>query len=428
MSILAFILASSFIGTPLTSKIQHIIIIVQENRSFDSYFGTYPGANGIPKRHGHFTLCNPDPKTGGCDYSYHDTNDINYGGPHDTPNEIADIDGGKMDGFVTQAVQFSPLQQNVMGFHNGVEIPNYWTYAKNYVLQDEMFAPSTSYSGPQHLFMVSNWSAICSVLNQPNSCQDGYSLTGQQAGSFAWTDITYLLFKAHVSWKYYVFSGRSADVINPGEDGGMGGRYAQQNAVTGSEWNPMPFFSDVIADNQLGNIVDGTNFYTDAANGALPSVSWVIPTDRFSEHPPQSVHLGMRYVTGLVNAVMQSSDWSSSAIFILWDDWGGMFDHVQPTQIDWAGYGLRVPALVISPFAKTNVVDHQLLSFDAYNKLIEDTFLGSQRLDPTNDGRWDPRPDVRENYAGLGDLRNDFNLAQAPRRPLILPDSIIVRH
>ena len=424
----AFTMGSLFLGggRSSVSQLQHIIIIVQENRSFDSYFGTYPGADGIPKKNGKFTICDPDPKTHTCVYSYHDTADVNYGGPHDTPNEIADIDGGKMDGFIKQSYLFSPKWQDVMGFHDDREIPNYWSYARSYVLQDEMYAPSTSYSGPQHLFLVSGWSASCTIPNDPRSCSNGYNLFDNQTGSFAWTDITYLLHKAHVSWKYYVFTGSSPDVVNPGEDGGMTGRRVRQNYVTAGDWNPLPDFSTVVQDNQLSNVTNGDNYYTDAAQGTLPAVSWIVPTDLYSEHPPQSVRKGMQYVTGLIDAAMQSPDWNTTAILLVWDDWGGFFEHEVPTTIDWAGYGIRVPSLVISPWARHGYIDHQLLSFDAYNKLIEDLFLGGQRLDPNTDGRWDPRPDVRESYPGLGDLLNDFDFTQTPTRPIVLPDAIIV--
>jgi phospholipase C len=426
MSIFGLILSLLFGVHSAIPQLQHVIIIMQENRSFDEYFGTYPGANGIPTSGGHFTICDPDPKTGGCDYSFHDSTDKNLGGPHDTINEIADIDGGKFDGFVRQAYTQNQVPQNVMGYHDNTDIPNYWAYAQGYVLQDAMFAPSTSFTGPQHLFMVSGWSAKCSVLNQPTSCKNGYQKNGNVPGSFAWTDITYLLHKAGVSWKYYVFSGHSADVINPAEDGGPRARYVEQNAQTANLFSPLPDFTTVIQDNELGNIVDGPTFYTDATNGTLPSVSWVVATDVLSEHPPQSVHKGMQYVTGLVNAVMSSPNWSTTAIFIAWDDWGGFFDHVKPTKVDWAGYGIRVPSLVVSPWAKHNVVDHQQLSFDAYNRLIEDLFLGGQRLDPTTDGRFDPRPDVRENYPGLGNLLSDFSFSQSPQPRMILRDALIV--
>ena len=130
---------------------------------------------------------------------------------------------------------------------------------------------------------------------------------------------------------------------------------------------------------------------------------------------------GQTYVTGLINAIMQSPDWASTAIFLSWDDWGGFYDHVVPPAADNNGYGLRVPGLVISPYARRGYVDHQMLSFDAYDKFIEDDFLGGQRLNPRTDGRPDPRPDVRESLPLLGDLTSDFNFGQHPRTPVILP-------
>jgi phospholipase C len=126
-------------------------------------------------------------------------------------------------------------------------------------------------------------------------------------------------------------------------------------------------------------------------------------------------------VTRLINAVMRSPDWSSTAIFLAWDDWGGFYDHVDPPKVDGAGYGLRVPGIVISPYARRGYIDHQNLSFDAYAKFIEDDFLGGQRLDPATDGRPDPRPDVRESLPQAGDLRRDFDFSQQPRPPLVLP-------
>ena len=126
-------------------------------------------------------------------------------------------------------------------------------------------------------------------------------------------------------------------------------------------------------------------------------------------------------MTGLVSAIMRSPDWSSTAIFLTWDDWGGFYDHVVPTSVDQNGYGLRVPGIVISPYARHRFIDHQTLSFDAYLKFIEDDFLGGQRLDPATDGRPDSRPGVRETKPALGSLVKDFNFDQPPRPPLLLP-------
>ncbi len=156
---------------------------MQENRSFDSYFGTYPGADGIPMHHGVPTVCLPNPKTGTCTRPFHDPADMNGGGPHGAKAAAADINGGKMNGFLAQSVT-TPQRCNdphdpgctpgsaldVLGYHDAREIPNYWAYANQFVLQDHLFEPNSSWSLPQHLFMVSEWSAICSRAGDPQSC------------------------------------------------------------------------------------------------------------------------------------------------------------------------------------------------------------------------------------------------------------------
>src|ERR1700731_975169 len=196
-------------------KIKHVIVTMQENRTFDSYFGTFPGANGLPKN-----VCIPDPASGGCVKPYPDANALN---------------GGKMDGFVAQALKGKKgcSQTNnpacgggltdVMGFHDAREIPNYWYYAQQYVPQDRMFEPNASWSLPEHLFMISEWSARCTVTGDPKSCVNALQNPGtppdatKHAGKpvpppdYAWTDLTYLLHKNKVSWNYYVEGGTEPD-------------------------------------------------------------------------------------------------------------------------------------------------------------------------------------------------------------------------
>jgi phospholipase C len=319
---------------------------------------------------------------------------------------------------------------DVMGYHDAREIPNYWTYAQDFVLQDHMFEPNASWSLPQHLFMVSEWSAFCTNPLNPLSCSNALqnpTTDGGRNGAngpndgglhYGWTDITYLLHKAGISWGYYVFKGTEPDCEN---DQSMTCAPVQQGPQTPGIWNPLPSFTDVTQDGELGNVQSLTNFYAAAASGNLPAVSWIDPNGKVSEHPPGLVSAGQTYVTGLVNAIMRSPEWDSTAIFLSWDDWGGFYDHVQPPQLDQNGLGLRVPGIVISPYAPQGLIDHQTLSHDNYNKFIEDDFLAGQRLDPTTDGRPDPRPDVREASPLLGDLRADFDFFQAPRAPVILP-------
>ena len=439
-------------GSPMSDdadihKIKHVVIIMQENRSFDSYFGTYPGADGIPMKGGVPTVCVPDPKTAACVRPYHDDDDVDHGAPHGAAAASKDVAGGKMTGFIAVARSGKPCPgmdvdpecsggdpHEVMGYHDARELPNYWRYAHDFVLQDRMFEPNSSWSLPAHLYLLSEWSANCLVPHDPMSCHDALDRPGlpidfahvhdkalrKLAGKpdYAWTDLTYLLHKHDVTWGYYIKEGRAPDCDDPEEAQCVPSTLKPR---TPGIWNPLPFFDTVKNDKQLGNIQDLSAFLKQAKAGTLPSVSWICPNDQVSEHPPSKLSDGQAYVTGLVNAIMRSPDWDSTAIFLAWDDWGGFYDHVEPPKVDRNGYGLRVPALVISPYARRGYIDHQTLSFDAYVKFIEDDFLGGARIDPKTDGRPDPRPDVRENYPGLGDLESDFDFSQPPRPPELLP-------
>ena len=437
--------AQSTAGRTGIHKIQHVIIVMQENRSFDNYFGTYPGADGIPMKHGVPTVCVPSP-SGGCVRPFHDTGDVNGGGPHGLKNAIADMNGGKMNGFLAQRAaaahtckfpqdpQCAPgSARDVMGYHTAAEIPNYWAYAKNFVLTDHMYEPVKSWSLPDHLYMVSAWSAKCANAS-PMSCVNNIGgpdkgklvgqavdqelTTGTTTVDMAWTDVTWLLHAHRVSWGYYVQKGSQPDCAN---SSALACSPVQQRASTPGIWNPLPLFEDVRQDHQLGNIRSLSAYFAAAKAGTLPQVSWITPSQLDSEHPPASIHQGQAYVTAVINAAMKSPDWKSTAIFLSWDDWGGFYDGVRPPQVDQNGYGLRVPSIVISPYAKKGVIDHQTLSSDAFLKFIEDDFLGGARLNPKTDGRPDPRPDVRENAPQLGNLVNDFNFTQAPRPPMLLP-------
>jgi phospholipase C len=426
-----------------TGKIRHVVIIIQENRSFDHYFGTFPGADGIPMRKGKPRVCVPDPSTRRCVRPFPDHHDLNLGGPHSAGAFGRDLHGGRLDGFVREeraylatcprdivrACSFPDNPPDVMGYHDGSDIPNYWAYARNFVLQDHMFASSASWSLPNHLYLVSEWSARCRRRGAARSCRTdnvdppaSWHGGRQRPGTpgspdYAWTDLTFLLHKNHVSWAYYVDEGIQPDCPS----GAQSCAPVPQSATTPGFWNPLPFFDTVRIDGQLGNIRPLSAFYRSASRGTLPAVTWIVPSETVSEHPTQLVSLGQSFVTRLINTIMRGPAWPSTAIFLTWDDAGGFYDHVVPPRVDGSGYGFRVPGLVISAYARQGFVDHQTLSFDAYTKFIEDTFLHGQRLDPATDGSPDGRPGVRENAAGLGDLRVDFDFNRPPRQSFPLP-------
>jgi phospholipase C len=359
-----------------------------------------------------------------------------------------------------------------MGYHDAREIPNYWAYAQNFVLDDHMFEPDASWSLPVHLYTVSEWSARCMRAGDPSSCVNDNELGGFRqalisgaraqrqivpgAGgpsgllgrggrrarrfarrarrrrlgalrrrlgftngrpNYAWTDLTYLLHQHGVSWGYFINKGGQPDCT----DGDANCAGAPLSPGTPGIWNPLPSFATVQQDGQVRNVQDASRFTADARAGTLPAVSWVVPDQFHSDHPPADVAIGQGYVTHLINTVMNGPDWGSTAIFLVWDDWGGFYDHVAPPRVDQNGFGIRVPSLVISPYARRGLIDHQSLSFDSINKFIEDIFLGGQRLDPSNDGRPDPRPDVREQTPAVGDLMADFDFNQTPLPPVVLP-------
>ena len=364
---------------PGLEKIQHFVFIMQENRSFDHYFGTYPGGEGIPPG-----ICIPNHVGDACVAPYHDTNLVNQGGAHFWVNALACIDNGLMDGFIKGA-NYRP--GDVMGWHDQREIANYWNYASLYVLQDRLFESITSYSLPAHLYMLAAQSG-------------GYTGNGQPyPTSYTFPEITLLLGSGKIDWRYYVNRGQTPGVADGGSD-------MDSDETTYTYWNPLPAFPAVKNDTtQFSRLTNAAQFYTDAKNGTLPQVSWVIPNSELSEHPPASVATGSAYVTGLVNAVMGSPLWNTTAIFIAWDDWGGFYDHVVPPKVDQYGLGIRVPGLVISPYARQGYVDHKTYSFESWLKTIEERF----GVIPMTS---------RDNTAN--DMADAFDFTQQPRPPVML--------
>jgi phospholipase C len=302
-----------------------------------------------------------------------------------------------------------------MSYLNRSNIPDYWALADWGVLQDHMYESVDSYSLPSHMMLFSAWAATCKNDQNPMSCTSDAQVHG--TGPYPWTDISWILHAQGVSWAWYVGDGTNLTCPNfP---------CPPRNAKTATppNWNPAQNFLDLKQTGQQGSIQHTKDFLKSVKDNTLPQVSFVIPAANVSEHPGHSaVSPGQAYVKKLINTVGNNPDvWNNTAIFLSWDDWGGFYDHVNPPKVDVLGYGLRVPGLVIGPYARAGFIDSQTLSYDAYLKFIEDVFLGGQRLDPANDGRPDSRPNVRENNAHLGNLLNDFDFSQPPRKPPDLP-------
>jgi phospholipase C len=237
---------------------------------------------------------------------------------------------------------------------------------------------------------------------------------------------------APIDWRYYIADETRQDCpgytpfCNPVQQSYFG---------TIDAWNPLEFFTTVHTEGtpgpgtptpapgansgQLGNIQQVQYFATAVAGNSLPPVSWVVPPFVDSDHPPfthEDAELWLYYLITWL-ATGPAYQWNHTAVVVAWDDWGGFYDHLNPPTADSNGYGFRVPSLIISPWAKHCYVDTQPMSFDAYNKFVEDLFLNGQRIDPHTDGRADLRPDVRElglptptgTPAAVADLRNDFD-------------------
>ena len=461
--VLALTAVGPAVAAPSSTPIQHVIIIMQENRSFDSYFGTFPGADGIPN--GTCVPLSLSQPSAGCLAPFHDVHDSSIGGPHGQGAAQNDLDDGiktdKMDGFIdSQNNQIAAScakapkgylcvdegEQNrhdAVGYHTDMEIPNYWAYAKNFVLQDRLFEGVRAWSGPAHLDLASEWYATCSNPARLSTCVTGdvYNTSTSSAAKYPWANLFQLLDVNSVSWKVYLGEGNEPDC----DDNSLTCDPVVQLPSVPSDWNVAPNFSYVVAKGSAylkAHDQSNDHLLTDIANGTLPQVSWVIPSMDTSEHPGNSgVTAGEMYVTSMVNAVMQSPYWQNTAIFISWDDWGGFYDHVAPPNVDTnktafpiEGFGLRVPGLMISAWARRGHIDHQTLSFENYAILFENLFMNKARLDPAALGQPDARPDIRDEITAvsfpdgssqpIGDLMKEFDFSQKPLPPLVLTTHI----
>jgi phospholipase C len=205
---------------------------------------------------------------------------------------------------------------------------------------------------------------------------------------------------AKVSWKYY------APAVSGGD-------------VAGLVWSEFSAIRSVRYGPDWANVVSPeTTVLTDAAHGTLPAVAWVIPDYADSDHSAADSDEGPSWVAAVVNAIGEGPDWDSTAVFVVWDDWGGWYDHVPPPQLDWKGLGIRTPCIVISPYAKRGFVDHRQYEFASILKFVEQTY-GLPAIGPPAFGYTDTR---------AGSMLEDFNFAQHPRPFTSIPAKYPASH
>jgi phospholipase C len=367
-----------------TTPIRHFVVLLQENHTFDNYFGTYPGADGFPRG-----VCMPVNLANGprpCVRPFHIGNRSIVDLDHSELSARHDLDGGKMDGFVAAQRLRSIDAKQAMGYYNGSDLPFYWNMADRYVLFDHFFSSALGGSFINHVY----WMAAGT----------GNSNDSVPHGGLKVTTIFDRLQQAGLSWKIYVQN------YDPSISYRTLRRLANPNRASQAVWVPLLDIPRFLDNPVLrSHIVDLSEYYRDLRDGTLPDVSYIAPSGA-SEHPPGSLATGQRFVRGLVNSLMASELWNKSAFMMAYDDWGGWYDHVRPPHRDAHGDGFRVPALLVSAYARTDYIDHTALDFTSMVKFIEQN--------------WRLRPLTRLD-AAAGSIMGAFDFAQPPRKAEIIP-------
>ncbi len=393
-------LAAPAAGNPVHKYIKHVVVIIQENRSFENFFAGYPGANA--------------PMTGSAGGQTIALQPITFKGPdirHDWAASIADWDNGNMDGFYQfgsskygQDVAYSYVEQSL--------IQPYWNMANQYILADAMYPTEFGGSFTAHLTLVAGTDDLNPTKAEvdipdgppPQDCDSSHGVKSSYVtpdrvvhgnkGPFPcfdqWKTMAQTLDHAGVSWKYYATQLVGAGMWEPFE--------AIKYVRDGPDWNK-------------NIIVPQTQILTDPGNKQLASVTWVSPSVQDSDHPEAQSDQGPSWVSSVVNAVGQSSYWKSTAIVVLWDDWGGWYDNAPPPQPDFRGLGIRVPCLIISPYAREGqssqgYVSHTQYEYGSILKFIEEAF-NLPYLGSTANGYTDRR---------ATSIDDSFDFTQKPRR------------
>jgi phospholipase C len=368
------------------TPIEHFVFLMQENHSFDNYFGTRPGVDGFPEG-----LCMPrDPgqPDGDCvePFPIGDRGITDLDHTEDAFEE--QYNNGRMDGFVWANEQRGHDGALAMGYYDDKDLPYYWNVADEYVLFDRFFTSAKGGSVRNHMYRV--------------AAQPGATGRSESIPREGWGDIPTIfdrLQEAGVDWKFYVQNYDPQITFRTREAQESGDRAAQVI------WVPLLAYARYLDDPELNSrIVDLDQYYEDAATGNLPAVAYIAPSGN-SEHPPGSVRAGQRLVRGLIDSLMRSPQWDRSAFLWSYDDWGGWYDHVEPPQVDEYGYGFRAPTLLVSPYARRGFVDSTTYDFTSVLRFIEDN--------------WDLEP-LAERDRAATPITAAFDFEQPPREPVLL--------
>jgi phospholipase C len=369
--------------------IKHVVFLIKENRTFDHMFGTFPGANGVTVG---MDQGEERPLIRGTDGRI--PADI----PHSYAAALAAWNEGKMD-FFDQGPQgdwaYSQLRKP--------DLPNYWRWAKEFALFDNFFASAHGPSFPNHLYTIAATSG--GAVDNPRrtgffsltfGCDapeqqlvevvDSEGITKKVRPCFDFLTEGDLLDRKEIPWSYYAASEDQKGYI-----------WSAYSAIRRYRENPERWQEHIFPVDRL---------VEDIREGALPPVTWITPRFELSEHPEYNFCHGENWSTKVIDAIMNSPMWESTAIFLTWDDYGGFYDHVPPPQVDGFGFGIRVPLLVLSPYAKQGVVTSELGEFSSVLRFIEDN--------------WDLRQ-LTDRDREATPLLSAFDFDHEPREPVPLP-------
>ena len=402
-------------GRSATSPITHVIVIIQENRSFENFFAGYPGANAP------LTGC-ASPAPGGSKFEtgsgqcpagdtavalHQTTFEKNPDLKHDWESSLVDWNNRNMDGFAAYGTKYAI--DAAYGYVERKQIQPYWQMAQRYVLADEMFPTEFGGSFTAHLTLVAGTDDI----KLPGRAEVDYPSHSGDCDAPPGTTTSYVQNKPYRRVHHHQGPepcfGQFNTIAEVLDNAGISWRMYASKVLHAGLWEPFEAIDYVRhGPDWPGNIsAPPVNILTDVGDGRLASVSWVTPLAQDSDHPQYLSDTGPSWVSSVVNAIGGSSYWNSSAIILLWDDWGGFYDNAPPPQLDYRGLGIRVPCIIISPYAKHGYVSHVQYEFGSILRFIEETYgLPAGSIGSLTQGYTDAR---------ATSLDDAFNFSQRPR-------------